>query len=193
MKPPTLAGLLDDVELGGYPNRPIGGDNPYRCCYYCELSAPQINNRLGGHREYCEWALEQKARIVSGVVLDGVSEKNLEIARAIRDRVDGQLNRYREKRFPNHTWAEHERVGVGFVMGSCDGDFAQVSLMLCNGNVWSYPMSEVRPLGKNDRHKIGYEMRWRVLTRFGCAKGGFMGRGTGFTQASRKWDANKEP
>jgi len=40
---------------GDYPRKPIGGDNPYSCCAYCEVSAPAINGSLENHREWCEY------------------------------------------------------------------------------------------------------------------------------------------
>ena len=42
-----------------YPNKPIGGGNPYYMCAHCGISDPQINGRLRGHGSWCEWRLEQ--------------------------------------------------------------------------------------------------------------------------------------
>lgn len=38
-----------------YPNRPIGGDNPYWCCKFCDRSDPEINGRLEGHMPWCKY------------------------------------------------------------------------------------------------------------------------------------------
>ena len=38
-----------------YKNEPIGGGNPYYRCAYCKVSDPEINGRIEGHREWCEY------------------------------------------------------------------------------------------------------------------------------------------
>lgn len=38
-----------------YPSEPIGGGNPSYRCSYCGVSDPEINGRLEGHGEWCEW------------------------------------------------------------------------------------------------------------------------------------------
>lgn len=46
-----------------YPNEPIGGGNPYYRCQHCGVSDPEINGRLEGHRESCEYRLKKEAEI----------------------------------------------------------------------------------------------------------------------------------
>ena len=43
-----------------YPTKPIGGDNPYSCCAHCGISDPQINGRIEGHAEYCEYRIQKE-------------------------------------------------------------------------------------------------------------------------------------
>lgn len=38
-----------------YENEPIGGGNPYYRCKHCKVSDPQINGRIEGHAEWCEY------------------------------------------------------------------------------------------------------------------------------------------
>lgn len=42
-----------------YPNKPIGGGNPYYCCRACGKSDPQINGELLGHYPDCKWMLNK--------------------------------------------------------------------------------------------------------------------------------------
>ena len=46
-----------------YPNEPIGGGNPYYRCQHCGVSDPEINGRLEGHRESCEYRLKKEAEV----------------------------------------------------------------------------------------------------------------------------------
>lgn len=45
--------LLYANDKGDYPNKPIGGDNPYWQCKYCGQSDPNID--IDGHFSSCEW------------------------------------------------------------------------------------------------------------------------------------------
>lgn len=49
-----------DEYCTDYPSEPIGADNPYYCCSSCGRSDPQINGRLDGHHDFCEWAKKKK-------------------------------------------------------------------------------------------------------------------------------------
>jgi len=43
-----------------YPRSPIGDGNPYYRCACCGKSDPQINGRIDGHYEDCEWRVKQE-------------------------------------------------------------------------------------------------------------------------------------
>jgi hypothetical protein len=47
-----------------YPKRKISKDNPYMCCAFCGISAPEINGRLERHSEHCSYriAKEEEAK-----------------------------------------------------------------------------------------------------------------------------------
>lgn len=51
--------LIDDNQTG-YPNEPIGGENPYYRCCACGISDPQINGRFSGHASDCSWVKEKR-------------------------------------------------------------------------------------------------------------------------------------
>ena len=40
-----------------YPTEPIGGSNPNYKCASCGMSVPEINGRLEGHLDFCEWRI----------------------------------------------------------------------------------------------------------------------------------------
>lgn len=196
MSNPTLEQLLNDIEADGYINEPIGGGNPYYRCYNCQISDLQINGRLGGHAEWCEWAIEQKRRIIAETVLADTTEENLELKEAIRHKIDKDFYTYRLKKLPTKSFAVHMTKGedgrihenVGWVVSQdLNSDHSFVHLMFCNGNVWYKPVSEVRLLRKDERYKIGCELAWRVLMRHGISKGGYMSRNTKFGAVSRRW------
>ena len=44
-----------------YPNEPIGGGNPYWRCVSCKRSDPEINGRLEGHLEWCEFRRKKES------------------------------------------------------------------------------------------------------------------------------------
>lgn len=50
---------LEEKYPTHYPNKPVGGSNPYWKCIYCDKTDPQISidqdNGFQGHRENCEW------------------------------------------------------------------------------------------------------------------------------------------
>lgn len=51
------------MEYYSYPTEPIGGGNPYYCCASCGRSDPQINGRLDGHYDFCEWAKNKRKEL----------------------------------------------------------------------------------------------------------------------------------
>lgn len=53
-----------------YPNKPIGGGNPYWCCIACGASDPQINGTLSGHFAGCKWALEKRVTLAKQPQVD---------------------------------------------------------------------------------------------------------------------------
>ena len=52
-----------EVSCWDYPSEPIGGGNPYHRCSSCGRSAPEINGRLSGHYDNCQWAEEKKKEL----------------------------------------------------------------------------------------------------------------------------------
>ena len=54
-----------------YPNRRLGGSNPYWCCAACGISDPQINGRLSGHLRTCTWRMEQVGKYLAARKLRG--------------------------------------------------------------------------------------------------------------------------
>jgi len=54
---------MEEEYRNDYPSEPIGGDNPYYCCSFCKISDPQINGRLEGHAENCEWRIKEEAKL----------------------------------------------------------------------------------------------------------------------------------
>lgn len=44
-----------------FPQEPIGGDNPYWMCSHCKRAVPEINYRLEGHLDWCEYRLEKES------------------------------------------------------------------------------------------------------------------------------------
>lgn len=44
-----------------FPQEPIGGDNPYWMCSHCKRSVPEINYRLGGHLDWCQYRVEKES------------------------------------------------------------------------------------------------------------------------------------
>lgn len=46
-----------------YPTVKIGGGNPYYKCASCGRSDPEINGRLEGHEDDCEWVLNKKKEL----------------------------------------------------------------------------------------------------------------------------------
>ncbi len=59
-----------DDFYSDYPNEPIGGENPYYRCCSCKRSDPEINRRLGGHYEDCEWAIKKRRELEQINLLD---------------------------------------------------------------------------------------------------------------------------
>lgn len=49
----------EDTYYCDYPTEPIGNGNPYHCCSACKRSDPQINGKLSGHFDGCEWLLNK--------------------------------------------------------------------------------------------------------------------------------------
>ena len=54
---------FEEIYYYDYENEPIGGGNPYKRCVYCKISAPQINGRLSGHAEWCEYRIKMEEEI----------------------------------------------------------------------------------------------------------------------------------
>ncbi len=50
-------GQIKDQYCADYPSVKIGKGNPYYKCAACGVSDPEINGRLEGHRNDCEWML----------------------------------------------------------------------------------------------------------------------------------------
>lgn len=57
--PTTSTG--ESMYYSDYPTKPIGGGNPYYCCVCCEISEPQINGRLEGHLNFCEYRIKKES------------------------------------------------------------------------------------------------------------------------------------
>ncbi len=45
--------IAHDKLWTGYETRPMGGDNPYRCCTGCGRTDPEINGDINAHGENC--------------------------------------------------------------------------------------------------------------------------------------------
>ena len=54
------ASNLDNEYHTDYPKEPIGGDNPYWMCSYCNVSDPQINGKVSNHRTWCTYRLQKE-------------------------------------------------------------------------------------------------------------------------------------
>ena len=55
--------MKEEIYYTDYPNEPIGENNPYYCCVYCKRSDPEINGRLEGHSEGCEYRIEKEKSV----------------------------------------------------------------------------------------------------------------------------------
>ncbi len=55
--------MKDETYYSDYDNEPIGGSNSYYRCVYCKVSDPEINGRLEGHREWCEYRLRKEKEL----------------------------------------------------------------------------------------------------------------------------------
>lgn len=62
--------FMGDVNGWNYPDKPIGGGNPYYQCLYCGRSAPEINGDINGHYDFCKWAEAAKKGIDIGYPID---------------------------------------------------------------------------------------------------------------------------
>ena len=51
---------MEDEWYEDFDTEPIGGDNPYHRCVHCGLSVPEINYRLEGHSEGCEYRIKKE-------------------------------------------------------------------------------------------------------------------------------------
>ena len=47
--------MINETYYHDYESEPIGNGNPYYCCVSCGISDPQINGRLEGHADDCEY------------------------------------------------------------------------------------------------------------------------------------------
>lgn len=55
--------MKDKTYYSDYDNEPIGRDNPYYRCVHCKVSDPEINGRLEGHREWCEYRIKKEKEL----------------------------------------------------------------------------------------------------------------------------------
>lgn len=55
----------EDNWYDDFPTEPIGRGNPYYRCSHCKISVPEINYRLEGHAEYCEYRKKNEADLAS--------------------------------------------------------------------------------------------------------------------------------
>ena len=46
-----------------FPKEPIGGGNPYWMCCYCNRAVPEINYRLEGHADWCQYRIDKEKEI----------------------------------------------------------------------------------------------------------------------------------
>ncbi len=46
-----------------YPSESLDERNPYKCCSSCGKSVPEINGKLEGHYEWCEWRKKMEANL----------------------------------------------------------------------------------------------------------------------------------
>lgn len=58
-----------DTYYSDYPSEPCGGTNPNWKCCFCGATHPQINGKLAGHWDGCEW-VEKKMRQLGGGGID---------------------------------------------------------------------------------------------------------------------------
>lgn len=179
---------LDKLATGEYPSEEIGGGNPYRRCSSCGVSAPQINGVLGGHAADCTWAADERCRLMFGVVTGNTSEENCRIKAVVYRKLYADLVAHNREAFPRGCFVEVDGSMIGCVCARDNGMApSHIPVRLCNDNTWHYEMSRVRRLRPDERHRIGTELRWRILKRAGMADK--FPAGTGFTKVSREWSA----
>lgn len=46
-----------------FPTVEIGGGNPYYKCAHCGVSVPEINYKLKGHLDFCEYRIEKEREL----------------------------------------------------------------------------------------------------------------------------------
>jgi len=55
--------MKNEVYYSDYENEPIGDNNPYYRCIHCKISDPEINGRLEGHAEWCEYRIKKEQEL----------------------------------------------------------------------------------------------------------------------------------
>lgn len=62
--------MKEKIYYYDYEKEPIGGGNPYYRCTDCKISDPQINGRLDGHAEWCEYRIQKERELTIKELLD---------------------------------------------------------------------------------------------------------------------------
>jgi len=77
----------EETYYTDYPNRPIGGGNPYWCCCHCGRSDPEINGRLEGHSDHCEYRIQKTREIALAAAAGPAADR---LARVLYAALTGQ-------------------------------------------------------------------------------------------------------